>query len=446
MNYLTEYYKNQIDTLEEYKALLESLLFELSNLNEDGPPPRTGLDLRHVSDRVPTTNIDVILDRISRYGKGNLTPKELEVLSRATAGRQPRSVGGEPTGASTPTNTGSNPSGTVNGRPVTSSAANNSGKPNGLVELGPTNTGSNPSGTVNGRPVTSSAANNSGKPNGLVELGPTKTPSTASNVGRTVARNIPTVIKAGRALGNMVPQQLPTAGQVVRGGAKQVAKLVTIPAEVVTSTVKSMNPVKRVPGGVGVNFGGIQRIGGLGAGIGGMIGSDLAMDAVGIKDQSWANAVRIPLSYAVGGAADVAGAAIIAGAVPSAAAMATAAAGGAAVGAVGYGSYKLGEYIGDKTGLHDAIGNALGGASELNTAKTGLRGGVPGINIKNDAEDAEEEAKLKRARDIEAKANQMAGKPTVVPAGQMEYDDAELPDEFFSSPEEAAAYRNQRAK
>jgi len=411
MNYLTEYYKNQIDTLEEYKALLESLLFELSNLNEDGPPPRTGLDLRHVSDRVPTTNIDVILDRIRRYGKGNLTPKELAVLSRATAGRQPRSVGGEPTGASTPSSTGSNPSRTVNGRPVTSSAANNSGKPNGLVELGPT-----------------------------------KTPSTSSNVGRTVARNIPTVIKAGTALGKMVPQQLPTAGQVVRGGARQVAKLVTIPAEVVTSTVKSMNPVKRVPGGVGVNFGGIQRIGGLGAGIGGMIGSDLAMDAVGIKDQSWANAVRIPLSYAVGGAADVAGAAILAGAVPSAAAMATAAAGGAAVGAVGYGSYKLGEYIGDKTGLHDAIGNALGGASELNTAKTGLRGGVPGINIKNDAEDAEEEAKLKRARDIESKANKMAGKPTVVPAGQMEYDDAELPDEFFSSPEEAAAYRNQRAK
>jgi hypothetical protein len=394
MDYLIEYYKNQIDKLEEYKALLESLLFELSNLNEDGPPPRTGLDLRHVSDRTPTTNINTILDRISRYGKGNLTPKELEVLSRASAARQTRVVGGEPTVSSTP-----------------------SSKPSSPTSRTPASTPTNP-----------------------------KPPSTSSNVGRTVARNIPTVIKAGTALGKMVPQQPPTAGQVVKGGAKQVAKLVTIPAEVVTSTVKSLNPVKKVPGGVGVNWGGVQRIGGFGAGIGGMIGADLAMDAAGIKDQSWANAVRIPVSYAAGGAADVAGTALFAGTLPSAAAVGSAAAGGAALGAVGYGAYKLGEYIGDKTGLQDAIGNALGGASELNTAKTGLRGGDPNINIKNAAEDAEEEAKLKRAKDIEAKANKMSGKPTVVPAGQMEYNDAELPDEFFSSPEEAAAYRNQRAK
>ena len=249
-----------------------------------------------------------------------------------------------------------------------------------------------------------------------------------------------------KGAGRGVNSTASTVGRVVKGGAKQVAKLVTIPAEVVTSTVKSLNPVKKIPGGVGVNWGGVQRIGGLGAGIGGMIGAEAALDAVGIKDQSWANAVRVPVSYAAGGAADVVGTALFAGTLPSAAAVGSAAAGGAALGAVGYGSYKLGEYIGDKTGLHDAIGNALGGASELNTAKTGLRGGVPGINIKNDAEDAEEEARLKRARDIEAKANKMAGKPTVVPAGQMEYDDAELPDEFFSSPEEAAAYRNQRAK
>jgi hypothetical protein len=237
-----------------------------------------------------------------------------------------------------------------------------------------------------------------------------------------------------------------TVGRVVKGGAKQVAKLVTIPAEVVTSTVKSLNPVKKIPGGVRVNWGGVQRIGGLGAGIGGMIGAEAALDAVGIKDQSWANAVRVPVSYAAGGAADVVGTALFAGTLPSAAAVGSAAAGGAALGAMGYGSYKLGEYIGDKTGLHDAVGNALGGASELNTAKTGLRGGVPGINIKNDAEDAEEESRLKRARDIEAKANKMSGKPTLVPAGKMEYDDDNLPDEFFSSPEEAAAYRNQRAK
>jgi hypothetical protein len=249
-----------------------------------------------------------------------------------------------------------------------------------------------------------------------------------------------------KGAGRGVNSTASTVGRVVKGGAKQVAKLVTIPAEVVTSTVKSLNPVKKIPGGVGVNWGGVQRIGGLGAGIGGMIGAEAALDAVGIKDQSWANAVRVPVSYAAGGAADVLGTALFAGTLPSAAAVGSAAAGGAALGAVGYGSYKLGEYIGDKTGLHDAIGNALGGASELNTAKTGLRGGVPNINIKNDAEDAEEEARLKRARDIEAKANKMAGKPTPVPAGQMEYDDAELPDEFFSSPEEAAAYRNQRAK
>jgi hypothetical protein len=370
----------------------------LSNFafDDSGPPSRTGLDLRHVNDRARTTNVNTILDRVRIYGIENLIPQELEVLSRASAARQPRNVGGEPTGASTPSRTTSS----------TPSSA-------------PANTSTNP-----------------------------KPPSTASNVGRTVARNIPTVIKAGTALGKMVPQQFPTAGQVVKGGAKQAAKLVTVPAEVVTSTLKSLNPVKKVPGGVGVNWGGVQRIGGLGAGIGGMIGAEAALDAVGIKDQSWANTVRVPVSYAAGGAADVIGTALFAGTLPSAAAVGSAAAGGAALGAVGYGSYKLGEYIGDKTGLHDAIGNALGGASELNTAKTGLRGGVPGINIKNDAEDAEEAAKLKRAKAIEAKANQMAGKSksTPVPAGQMEYDDDKLPDEFFSSPEEAAAYRNQRAK
>jgi hypothetical protein len=369
MNYLTEYYKNQIDALEEYKALLESLLSNFA-FDDSGPPSRTGLDLRHVNDRARTTNVNTILDRLRIYGKENLTPQELEVLSRASAARQPRNVGGEPTGASTP-----------------------SSKPSSAPSRAPASTPTNP-----------------------------KPPSTSSNVGRTVARNIPTVIKAGTALGKMVPQQLPTAGQVVRGGAKQAAKLVTVPAEVVTSTLKSLNPVKKVPGGVGVNWGGVQRIGGFGAGIGGMIGADLAMDAVGIKDQSWANAVRIPVAYAAGGAADVAGTALFAGTLPSAAAVGSAAAGGAALGAVGYGSYKLGEYIGDKTGLHDALGNALGGAAELNTAKTGVRGGVPGINIKNDAEDAEEAAKLKRARDIEAKANQMAGKSksTPVPAGQLE--------------------------
>jgi hypothetical protein len=397
MDYLTEYYKNQIDTLEEYKSLLESLLSNFA-FDDSGPPSRTGLDLRHVEDRVPTTNIDVILGRISRYGKGNLTPKELEVLSRASAARQPRRVGGEPTGASTPSSKPSSASSSTPSR-------------------APANTSTNP-----------------------------KPPSTSSNVGRTLARNIPTVIKAGTALGKMVPQQFPTAGQVVKGGAKQAAKLVTVPAEVVTSTLKSLNPVKKVPGGVGVNWGGVQRIGGFGAGIGGMIGSDLAMDAVGIKDQSWANAVRIPVAYAAGGAADVAGTALFAGTLPSAAAVGSAAAGGAALGAVGYGSYKLGEYLGDKTGLQDWLGNKIGGAAELNTTKTGVRGGDPNINIKNAAEDAEEEAKLKRAKDIEAKANKMSGKPTVVPAGQMEYNDADLPDEFFSSPEEAAAYRNQRAK
>ena len=40
----------------------------------------------------------------------------------------------------------------------------------------------------------------------------------------------------------------------------------------------------------------------------------------------------------------------------------------------------------------------------------------------------------------------MSGKSDVpTPEGTKEYDDKNLPDEFFSSPEKAAAYRAQRA-
>ena len=61
--------------------------------------------------------------------------------------------------------------------------------------------------------------------------------------------------------------------------------------------------------------------------------------------------------------------------------------GGAAAGLAAIAGYKTGEYIGDKTGLHDAIGNQLGGASNLNTTPTGIPGGTRTQILKNAKED-----------------------------------------------------------
>lgn len=83
------------------------------------------------------------------------------------------------------------------------------------------------------------------------------------------------------------------------------------------------------------------------------------------------------------GAALAGKAAAVAGA---GAALSTTAAGAGAVG-----GYMLGDYIGDKTGLHKYIGDKLGGADKLTEKPTGTVGGVEAINLKNKEEEAEEE-------------------------------------------------------
>jgi len=417
MNYLTEYYKNQCNLLQERFNFLQETLV---NIRED------------ISDMSDAQ----IEEWIKGQDTGNMDASQSdsmrEMMKRKRA--KDRAARG---GTKAPKGESKGPSAEAPKPPPSGSAGSASSAGTKPPPSGSAGSGYDPYREYNQRArerADQRARERASREEARAAKGEPKGPGPAP--------------EAPTGAGRGVNSTASTVGRVVKGGAKQVAKIVTIPAEVIGSTLKSLNPVKKVPGGVGVNWGGVRNIGGFGAGIGGMIGAEAAMDAVGIKDQSWADYVRTPVSYAAGGAADVAGTALLGGALPTAGALGAAAAQGAGIGAAAIGGYKLGEYIGDKTGFHDWLGNKIGGGAALNTAKTGLRGGVPSINIKNDAEDAEEEAKLKRARDIEAKANQMAGKSksTPVPAGQMEYDDDQLPDEFFSSPEEAAAYRNQRAK
>jgi len=109
--------------------------------------------------------------------------------------------------------------------------------------------------------------------------------------------------------------------------------------------------------------------------IGGIPGAALAAGTVGGGKALLAGA-------GLKGAALAGKAAAVAGA---GAALPTVAAGAAAIG-----GYMLGDYIGDKTGLHKYIGDKLGGADKLTEKPTGTVGGVEAINLKNKDEEAEE--------------------------------------------------------
>jgi hypothetical protein len=191
---------------------------------------------------------------------------------------------------------------------------------------------------------------------------------------------IPGSQSLGKEVSNLISSQFPTK---VSQYPKETGKFVK-------DTVKSLNPVKMRPGKtipVGVNLGGVRNLVGLGAGYYGMVGSDAAMDAMGIKDQPWADWVRTPASYAAAGVADAATVAALSGTIPTLGALGVAAGQGAGIGLAAVGGYKVGEYIGDKTGLHDALGNKLGGASQLNTRPTGTPGGNRAQILKNAKED-----------------------------------------------------------
>ena len=394
MDYMTQLYKNKSIQLQEQINLLEA---QLKHLAEE-VPTRTGLDLRHVSDRAPTTNVDTILDRISRYGKGNLTPQETTALARASYVRK-STVGrnvAEPTSSKAPAKATSKP---VQPKPASPSTVD---QPKTVIDKG---------------------------------LGAVKTGA------KTVAAQFPTNI------------------------AQYPAKT----GQLISDTVKGLNPVKKVPGGIGPNYSGLRNLGGFGAGYAAMKGTDIAMDAMGIKNE-WA---RTPTSWAAGAVADTAVSTALGGALPTAGALGGAALSGAGAGLAAVAGYKAGEaisnmelpfqdkdkratvadvtgkglYYAARTPFNWMAGNDLGaGTSDLNTPPTGKKGGEPAINIKNAAEDKEEEERLAKAKAIEAKTRKMSGKSDVpTPEGTKEYDDKNLPDEFFSSPEEAAAYRAQRA-
>lgn len=398
MDYMTQLYKNKSIQLQEQIIFLEA---KLKHLAEE-VPTRTGLDLRHVSDRAPTTNVDTILDRISRYGKGNLTPQETTALARASYVRK-STVGrnvAEPTSSKAPAKTPSKP---VQPKPASPSAVD---QPKTVIDKG---------------------------------MGAVKTGA------KTVAAQFPTNI------------------------AQYPAKT----GQLISDTVKGLSPVKKVPGGIGFNASGLRNLTGFGAGYAAMKGTDIAMDAMGVKNQPWADYVSTPASWAAGAVADTAVSTALGGALPTAGALGGAALSGAGAGLAAVAGYKAGEaisnmelpfqdkdkratvadvtgkglYYAARTPFNWIAGNDLGaGTSDLNTPPTGKKGGEPAINIKNAAEDKEEEERLAKAKAIEAKTRKMSGKSDVpTPEGTKEYDDKNLPDEFFSSPEEAAAYRAQRA-
>ena len=100
----------------------------------------------------------------------------------------------------------------------------------------------------------------------------------------------------------------------------------------------------------------------LGVGVGVDLGTQKALDLAGYKDKTG----KEMIGAQVGGAAS----GVLGGALAGTALL-PAAVTGAVAGGVGYGAYKVGETIGDMTGLHDAIGNYFGGASKLNEPKIG---------------------------------------------------------------------------
>jgi hypothetical protein len=185
----------------------------------------------------------------------------------------------------------------------------------------------------------------------------------------------------GKEVSNIISSQFPT-------------KFSQYPKEgfnFVKDTLKSVNPVKLTPGKtlpVGVNLGGVRNIVGLGAGYYGMVGADAAMDAMGIKDQPWADWVRTPVSYAAGGVADTATVAALSGTLPTLGALGAAAGQGGLIGLAAIGGYKAGDYIGDKTGFHNFIANQIEQKSQLNTRPTGLPGGNRAQILKNAREDS----------------------------------------------------------
>jgi|688.fasta_scaffold250635_2 hypothetical protein len=175
-----------------------------------------------------------------------------------------------------------------------------------------------------------------------------------------------------------------TIGSIGKKIASQFpTKLSQYPAETakyVKDAIVSLNPVKLTPGKklpVGLNPSGLRNIGGLGGGLAASYGANTAMDALDIKNEF----VRQPIDWAAFAAGDQ----LMKTGLTRALVPATF--GGAAAGLAAIAGYKTGEYIGDKTGLHDAIGNQLGGASNLNTTPTGIPGGTRTQILKNAKED-----------------------------------------------------------
>lgn len=215
----------------------------------------------------------------------------------------------------------------------------------------------------------------SAKPSGesAKPSGETAKPSGAS---KPSGGPVPESQSLGKEVSNIISSQFPTKFSQYPKESFNFAK----------DTLKSLNPVKMRPGKtipVGFNLGGLRNITGLGAGYYGMVGADAAMDAAGIEND-W---IRTPVSYAAGGVADAATVAALSGTLPTLGALGIAAGQGAGLGLAAVGGYKAGEYIGDKTGLQDALGNYFGGASQLNTRPTGIPGGNRAQILKNARED-----------------------------------------------------------
>lgn len=137
----------------------------------------------------------------------------------------------------------------------------------------------------------------------------------------------------------------------------------------------------------------------LGVGVGVDLGTQKALDLAGYKDKTG----KEMIGAQVGGAAS----GVLGGALAGTALL-PAAVTGAVAGGVGYGAYKVGETIGDITGLHDAIGNYFGGASKLNEPKIGY---ANANNVKYGANIADDMIKS-NAESVSDRINTITGSPT----------------------------------
>lgn len=404
MNYLKEYYIKQCELLEEVHDILQHKIFLYSFIleNNDNLPEsiRQRIDagekvLGEIKGKTPSADQLKILDDYKnalkevdaiKQGKSTSVVSQETPKPKAESNRYIRSNPLEP-------KTSSQIRIRKIHRPKQDSVSRRLPEPSQPPAQAPAQTqapSSTPSSTPSSRPKVQPASTAS------------TTPSTTQTSASSSVPSAPAIKASTSALGQVVKQQFPTFSQ---------------PKNILPHTAKTAGSAIR----------GIFTIPGA-AGIAGAVVADEALekaaDITGVEALRH-SAIKVPTSWAAGTAVDVATKTALTQGIKSLGTRAAltaiggGAAAGAAAGAVAYGGYKLGEYLGDKLGLHDALGNVIGGGSKLNEKPTGVAGGVASINAKNAAEEAEEEKRIqerdkawnqeimKKAEELKARAEKL---------------------------------------